>query len=185
MANVIQSLHEDHANMALLLNAIERQLAIFDQGETPDYDIIQGVLDYCLNYPDLYHHPKEDLVYRHLARRNPDAVEILGDLRAAHRNLADLTRGFSAAVHNVLQDLQVPRGIFDQIAYRFLEEYRRHMIMEDEIFLPAAAGSLTAQDWDEIDAQMKDQDDPLFGAAPEKRFAALREEVLAWAQEAG
>ena len=58
MTDIIDSLHEDHANLAKLLDALERQLGLFDQGETPDYDIVRGVVDYCLGYPDLYHHPR-------------------------------------------------------------------------------------------------------------------------------
>ena len=42
MTNIIDSLHQDHANLAKLLDALERQLALFDEGETPDYDIVRG-----------------------------------------------------------------------------------------------------------------------------------------------
>ncbi len=85
--------------MAKLLSALERQLAVFDQGESPDYDIVQGVIDYCLNYPDLYHHPKEDLVLERLQAVDPVAAAGIGDLAAEHQDLANLTRRFAAAVH--------------------------------------------------------------------------------------
>ena len=34
------------------------------------------------------------------------------------------------------------------------------------------------EDWDAIDAQVSDPEDPRFGARVEKRFAALRQEIL-------
>ena len=49
VTDIIDSLHEDHANLAKLLGALERQLALFDEGESPDYDIVRGVVDYCLD----------------------------------------------------------------------------------------------------------------------------------------
>ena len=32
----------------------------------PDYEVIQGIVDYFLTYPSQYPHPKEDLVFRRL-----------------------------------------------------------------------------------------------------------------------
>ncbi len=184
MTDVIDSLHQDHANLAKLLDALERQLALFDEGETPDFDIVRGVIDYCLNYPDLYHHPKEDLVLERLQAADPVAAAAVGDLAAEHRDLAALTHRFADAVQAVLQDLEVPRGPFDEAARRFLETYREHMNKEEREFLPAARRSLGETDWADIDARLAQPEDPLFGAPGEERFAALSRDILAWAEEA-
>ncbi len=184
MTNIIDSLHEDHANLTKLLDALERQLGLFDLGETPDYDIVRGVVDYCLNYPDLYHHPKEDLVLEHLKAADPVAAAAIGDLAAEHQVLAALTRHFADAIDAILQDIQVPRGPFEDAAHRFLEAYREHMNKEERAFLPAARRALGAADWAEIDARLSRPEDPLFGAPGEERFTALRQDILYWAQEA-
>jgi hemerythrin-like domain-containing protein len=184
VTDIIDSLHEDHANLAKLLDALERQLALFDEGETPDYDIVRGVVDYCLNYPDIYHHPKEDLVLERLKAADPMAAAAVGDLAAEHEGLAALTRRFADAIDAILQDIQVPRGPFEDAARQFLETYREHMNKEERVFLPAARRALGAADWAEIDARLSQPEDPLFGAPDEARFAALRQDILYWAQEA-
>lgn len=183
MARAVESLFQDHANMAKLLDALERQVALFERGEAPDYDVVQGILDYCLNYPDLYHHPKEDLILQRLRLRDPAAAEAIGDLHGEHRRLGALTRRFAAAVRGVLQDLEIPREAFGHIAREFLTLYREHMSLEERVFLPAAVRSLSAEDWDEIDARAGERRDPVFGPEGEARFAALRAKVLAWAAE--
>ena len=183
MTDVIDSLHQDHANLAKLLDALERQLALFDEGETPDYDIVRGVVNYCLDYPDLYHHPKEDLVLEHLKAADPVAAAAIGDLAAEHEDLAALTRRFADAIDAILQDIQVPRGPFEDAARRFLEAYREHMEKEERELLPAARRALGAADWAEIDARLSQPEDPLFGAPGEERFAALRQDILYWAKE--
>ena len=182
--NVIDALYQDHANLAKLLDALERQLAVFDQGETPDYDIIQGVIDYCLNYPDRYHHPKEDLVLERLQALDPVAAAAIGDLAAEHEDLASLTRRFADAVHAILQDIEVPRGPFEDAARRFLEAYREHMDKEEQAFLPAARRSLSEADFADIEARLSSREGPLFGAGGEERFAALRQDILHWAEDA-
>jgi hemerythrin-like domain-containing protein len=185
VSEILAALRQDHRNLGQLLAAVERQLARFDQGGDPDYDILQGVLDYCLTYPDLYHHPKEDLVYDRLRRRDPAAAAAIGDLQAEHRTLAEATRRFGSALRSVLQEAEFPRKAFDRIARAFLESYRRHMAMEEGTFFPAALAHLTADDWAAIDAKMKAQKDPVFSGAGESRYAALRADILAWAAEEG
>jgi hemerythrin-like domain-containing protein len=183
MAKILDSLQRDHANLGKLLDVLEQQLAVFEEGGQPDYDIIQGALDYCLSYQDLYHHPKEDLVFKHLRARDPAAAGAYGDLLGQHSDLAELTRRFAAGLHNVLNEQEIPRDSFTQLAHRFLEVYRGHIRTEDENFLPAAERALAEEDWAEIDAEMSERGDPLFGPNSEERYARLRQEVLAWAEE--
>ncbi len=184
MTDVLDAIHEDHANMAQMLNALERQLQVFDAGDTPDYDIVRGVVAYCLEYPVLYHHPKEDLVFERLKAVDPDAAAEVGDLPGEHGELAAQTRRLQEAVAAVLGDLEVPRGRFDATLREFLDAYRRHMNEEERTFLPAARRALSAEDLAEIETRLRNPDDPLFGTPSEDRFAALRRNVLAWAEDA-
>ena len=185
MTDVLDAIYEDHANMAKMLDALERQLQVFDAGETPDYDIVRGVVDYCLDYPDLYHHPKEDLVFERLEAVDPEAATEVGDLPGEHAELTVLTHRLRDAVEAVLGDLEVPRGRFDETLRAFLDATRRHMALEESAFLPAARRALSAADLAEIDARLDPRGDPLFGAPSEERFAALRQNILNWAEDGG
>ncbi len=184
MTDVLDAIHEEHSNMTKMLDALERQLAVFDAGETPDYDIVRGVVEYCLDYSDLYHHPKEDLVFERLRAADPEAAAEVGDLPGEHRELSALTRRLQEAVAAVLSDLEVPRGRFDETLREFLDAFRRHMDMEERVLLPAARRALSADDLSEIQDRLDHPEDPLFGALGEKRFAALRQDILAWAADA-
>lgn len=182
MAEVIRLLQAEHASLAKFLTALEHQLDRFRQGEPTDYDIVQGVVDYCLAYPDLYHHPKEDLVYEKLRIRDEALADRIGDVVADHERLARLTRRFAAAVHNVLQEVDVSRDAFEQTANDFLYAYRSHMREEEEQLFPAALRALTEEDWREIDSKVTRPEDPLFGESGDRRFVRLRQEILAWDQ---
>ena len=63
MAETMRLLCEEHANVAKLLYVLERRIETFNDGGQPDYDIVEGVIGYCLSFPELRHHPKEDLVF--------------------------------------------------------------------------------------------------------------------------
>ncbi len=188
MPDVLDAIHEDHINMTQMLDALERQLAVFDADEEPDYDIVRGVVEYCIGYPGLYHHPKEDLVFERLRKLDPAAAAEVGDLPGEHQALAARTRRLRDTVEAVLNDLEVPRGPFHQTLREFLDVNRRHMALEETTFLPAARRALSAAELAAIGARQaarpNPREDPLFGASGEERFAALRRDILNWAEDA-
>ena len=180
MSAVMEILNQDHRNLDRLLTALERQIVHFERGEETDLDIIKAVVDYCLTYPDLCHHPKEDLVLRQLRLRQPDAAASIGDLEEEHRRLADTTRRFAAAVHQILIGGERIDSAFGENARTFLEAYRHHMEMEETAFFPLAQRHLTAEDWAVVDREVEQMVDPLFGGRVEERYKVLRNEILLW-----
>lgn len=178
MSKLLDTLRGDHVNMTRLLDALERELAVFDSGDRPDYEFIAGLIEYCQGFPDRYHHPREDLIVDAMQRRAPDADDELALLADEHETLTALTARFAETVGQVLQDQEIPRGRFDEMAREFIDFYRRHLAWEEETVFPRAEQLLTEPDWGVIDARLAAPDDPLFGGAEEERFRALRRALL-------
>lgn len=181
MSEIIWKLRDDHKKFARLMDLIAREVRAFDAGEIPDYDLVCNILEYTQNYPDLYHHPLEDLVLEKVRLRDPEAAENVGNLDREHEKLAGLTRRFAAALHNVIQDAELPREWFIDIASDYLTHQRRHMQMEEVLFFPPALRSLTDEDWDEIKSKATVPDDPLFGEGSDReKYDRLHQEILKW-----
>ena len=183
MSEVIRVLRREHANMASLVKALEWQINEFEQGARPDYEVIRTAIDYFLSFPDLYHHPKEDLVYARLLARDPAAAAPIGDLRHEHEMVAVRTREFSSGLNAILDEAQVPRESFVRWARDFIDLQMKHMRMEEEVFFPTALRVLSAEDWQALTAEMTSEQDPLFGESVGQRFETLREAVLRWQKE--
>ena len=184
MPKILDDLHADHMNMARLYDLIGRELKAFTAGGLPDYELVQKILDYCLSYPDQVHHPKEDLVFAKLKARRPKAADAIGDLTDEHRKLKAFTRRFATALANVLEDEQLPRDWFLDLANDFLAFSRRHMQMEEVLFFPAARKHLTAADWAEIETAIARRVGRSSDAARRERFAAGLGEIMAWGKVA-
>lgn len=184
MSEILKRLKADHRNTAHLLDLLERQLAVLEQGDArPNYELLQTILEYLLGYPDSTHHPREDVVYRLLHRRAPEAARQVGDLLREHGELGALTRRFAQAIDRVLLDLDVPRQRLVALGREFVHRYRSHMAREDANFFPAAVAQLTPEDWMIADSEFDGTNDPLFGPQVEQRFARLRREIEALAQD--
>jgi hemerythrin-like domain-containing protein len=178
MVQVIEQLGRDHRNMRLLLDIIEEETQAYREGSVPDFDLLQMIADYTLHYPDLIHHPKEDLVFERLVIRDPEARIFIGDLVKEHKRLSALTRRFAAAISNVAHDVELPREWLDALTREYLLANRMHMQTEEEHFLPRAMAMLTEGDWAVIDERVTDTDDPVFGERVADAYLSLHERIL-------
>ncbi len=184
MARALDTLKQEHRDMEKLLHALERQLAAFDDGKPVDYEIVEAIVDYSFAYPDLCHHPVEDAIYERLRQRDRGALDRRVDLQAEHRKLAELTRKFSALLKGVMQEIHTPRDWFSKTARDYVDFTRNHMEMEERYFFPVAEAVLTADDWSGIEARIDSEQDPLFSARVHRRLQRLRDDILAWEEDA-
>ena len=90
-AKVLAELREDHRNMALMLNILERQSNRIYEGEEPDYELLQDIMHYMTVYPDAVHHPKEDRIYAELKAVRPDLSTGFERITMDHRHIAELS----------------------------------------------------------------------------------------------
>jgi hemerythrin-like domain-containing protein len=181
---IIELLTQEHRNIEKLLLVLEQELNVFDRGERPDYEVIWAVIAYFQVYPEVYHHPQEDLVFQKLKAREPAAAAQIGDLEAEHHTGASRLRGAAHAIETVLMDREVPRQSVDSIIRDFIAHQRRHIAMEESEFFPAAVKALEPQDWAEIRSAGLTGPDPLFSEAVEKRFETVRSHILQLEQDA-
>ena len=181
---IIERLSREHRNIEMLLAVLEHELEIFDRGDRPDYEVIRGIISYFELYPEVYHHPQEDLVFAKLRIRDPAAAAKVGDLALEHQKGAERLRRVAQAVDSVLADREILRQYVGHIVRDFIEYERRHIMMEDRDFFPAALKALESQDWTEIALALTSHEDPLFSEAAEETFDALRARILQLEQKA-
>ncbi|MGH6883159.1 MAG: hemerythrin domain-containing protein, partial [Hypericibacter sp.] len=105
MMQVLDQIGRDHRNMRLVLDIVEEEVSAYHEGRNPDFDLLRSIAEYTLHYPDLFHHPKEDLVFERLVMRDPSAKAVIGDLIREHERLGELTRRFAAAIANAARDV--------------------------------------------------------------------------------
>jgi len=177
MSNVVVLLQADHGNVKKLLDVVRQQSLNIAQHGPVNYPLLECIFSYLSGYPDQCHHPKEDVLYRKLQSRCPEMTGSLDDLVSEHETLAHATSHLKQAIGESRFDPSTPNErLADQLmAYQDL--YRRHMLMEDLHFFPAALQLLSRDDFEEIDFTLFDKPDPLFDVASEARYAELRNEI--------
>jgi hemerythrin-like domain-containing protein len=179
MARTIEDLEIDHRNMRQLLAIIEEEMDAYGRGGVPDFDLLDLIVDYILNYPEISHHPREDAIYAVLMRRDPVSAAAIGNLMEEHRQLSALTHRLAAAIANVERDVETPKEWLEALVREYLARNRRHMQAEEQHFFPRAIAALSDTDWAEIDGRLHRLVDPLFGGKVAQDYLRLHQRIMA------
>ncbi len=177
MADAISLWNRDHTNFAVLLDLLERQLDLFHQGESPDYEMMSDIMFYMTHYTDLVHHPKEDLAFAKICECEPGMHPVIDELTAQHVLLREAGHALIQGLDDIVNGSITSRERVEAPARTYIEIFRRHMEREESILQPLVMKLLQARDWAAIDATVSHIEDPLFGSNCEERYAALRQQI--------
>jgi len=178
MPDTLRLLRLEHENQRKLLELIEDQVATADAGAPMDEELLSLACEYFSDYPDRCHHPKEDLVYKLLSKRDPESCAGLRNLLAEHLRLHEHAEAFAEAVRRMREEPQTAEPSAREVIREFTQRYRQHMQDEEERFFRLAEERLLKDDWATLDFVIFDQNDPLFDDAAEERFSALRKRIV-------
>lgn len=173
---ILQALAEEHIYQLRVVRLLERQVAALNQRQTPDYEVMHGVMRYMTNYPDRFHHPKEDLVFRKVMERDPASRPQVRQLLREHESIIARGAELLAAIDRCRADPgKADTHALRKSAHAYIGALRRHMDVEMLKIFPRARAVLRAGDWAEVDARMKPILDPVF-AETAAEFRTLRAE---------
>lgn len=166
--------HAEHVNFVRLLDLLEQQVEAFRKDAHPDYELMLDICEYLQHFPDRFHHPREDVAFALLARKDPKLAEQVERLRHEHRIIAWVGKQFMSLLSACVDGSLVGRAEVEACASMYLVYYRQHLAEEEREILPAAAKMLTPADWAEVGVAVPSARDPLFGDDFTERYRDLR-----------
>ena len=173
MSDVLDKLTADHAHIGRLLELFEEQVQLIHAGQNPDASLMQDIMGYMTHYPDLIHHPLEELVFEHILKRDPGAREILQSLHNQHDELAHAGHDLKMCVDSLESESLVRRDVLDKLSSDYLCALKQHMRDEEEHAFPLARSLLDASEWDVIRAEFKVKDHEVFGKVLDDHYQTL------------
>ena len=177
MADPVAVWHAEHMRFVSLLDFIEQQMSAFHEGKDPDYQLIYDVVFYLHHYADHYHHPREDVAFARLVKRDPGQRLPINRLLQEHRVLETAGETLLKYVDDILEDRVIQRATVEAAAATYLVYYRHHLAVEESEVLPHASRTLKPDDWAAIAAAVPVVPDPLFGDDVGERYRELRKRM--------
>lgn len=174
---VIQDEHQAVSAMLRSLNMLMRMAR--DARQPPPFDVLRAMLFYVDEFPERLHHPKEsELLFPKVRARCPELGPLLDQLDTDHAlgeaSIRELEHRMLA--YEVMGESR--REAFDQALTRYVDNYLKHMALEESAILPAAREHLRPEDWAEIDKAFEANRDPLTGHAASEEYAPLFRKIV-------
>jgi len=171
----IRAIQEEHDCLAAIINGMRHFVRqIETTGKAPDLKVFRAMLLYISEYPEKVHHPKEDhYLFARLRQRSPTAAAVIAELELQHAQGEALVHGLEHALlrYEFLGDSAFPA--FAKLVDSYAEFYFQHMKLEENLILPAANESFSADDWAAVDAAFAQNNDPLLGGGYGKEYEKL------------
>ncbi len=170
---LMSGLRGDHRNMVMLLDLLDAEIDRLAVSGEPDYDFVRDIMLYVTEYPDVVHHPKEDIVYRHLKSLRPEIHTDLERVETDHQYLEELGRKLRNGIEAISIGANLNRDELIEKLYHYTDQHREHMYWE-EINLFSLADELQHHgDWSEVVLKNNEISDPLFGSPVERKYRRL------------
>ena len=129
-------------------------------------------MSYMTEYPDAYHHPREDAMFARLAKRDSSLLARIAEIKRAHRTIGAAGKKLLAALQRLEGNTRVDEGSVISRMNDYVKALREHMSIEERDLFQRAREVLDERDLEEIDRAFARVIDPLFEAAVEDAFAA-------------
>ena len=169
--------HAEHVNFLRLLDMLEKQICAFQAGEQPNYELMRNGVQYLRYFPERYHHPREDIAFALLLKKNPGLRSQISFLLQEHRVISSAGGELLARLGDAASDAMVSRESLEAAAATYLLYYRHHINNEEREILPLAAQHLTSADWKAVAGAVPPAHDPLFGDDADTQYRDLRRQI--------
>ncbi len=176
---MLQALHQEHINIARLLDVLRQQLFAIRSEHPVRYRLLKDVLSYLSEVSDQCHHPQEDLIYDYYLKYRCQDDQITTRLHQEHELVVEAGKELAALVDMILMDAVIP---LDQLMAKlesFIVLQQRHMDFEESEVFPELRTSLTEDDWRHLEQNWhyRTADDPLFGREVAERYRDLSNSI--------
>ncbi|MBT8446149.1 MAG: hemerythrin domain-containing protein, partial [Gammaproteobacteria bacterium] len=88
---VFEQFSKDHRSMARVVQLIEREAHLLIDGGEVDFLLLTDCFGYIKAYPDQFHHPFEDIMFRRLRQRSSESAADIQRLLLEHQELSKLS----------------------------------------------------------------------------------------------
>ncbi|MFT7461546.1 MAG: hemerythrin-like domain-containing protein [Planctomycetota bacterium] len=184
MKQTLVEIHNDHLNYARLLDQLKTDIEKLQQSTNPDFIRLYDIMNYLTNYPDVSHHPIEEIIFARLKRKAPESIGLINQLNSEHKELAKLGHILKEELQKVTSGAIVSKDNILNAAKDYCELLSNHMNVEESQIFPIIENMLTHEDWLLLDVQISALTDTLFGDAIQEQFSDLYKRITLSKDEA-
>jgi hemerythrin-like domain-containing protein len=182
MQTAIEIMRAEHRTLGAAIHALVGIVdTVVARSGRPDFNLLRALLGYIDQFPDQFHHPKEDqYLFRLLRLRAPEAEGDLAQLEDEHRVNKELMISLcnSLEVWRKNPDFRDALLHFQSQVKHYADFHWAHMRREENNIFPLAESRLLPEDWAELNTAFAGNHDPLFGLSAKEHYDEMLRRIV-------
>ncbi|NYZ11265.1 hemerythrin domain-containing protein [Azospirillum sp. RWY-5-1] len=175
----LQRIVAEHKAIAAMMNVMEAEIIELEAKGAFDIDLVRLILSYMAEYPDRFHHPKEELLFAAATAKRPSFATLAAAIHDEHENLPGATEDLLKTLDVIEIGQSMPLDEVLGALKSYVVNQRAHMAAEKDQLFPALLEILGADDWTVAEAQAAAIEDPLAGGSDPGPYRRLQDLILA------
>jgi len=173
MQNVVDQIRYDHISMSRILLLTEKELVKLKSEGTADFNLLLDCMRYMIEYADIAHHPKEDVMMDCIYGRLPELDKVIDEIKFQHGSIAEKSIAFAEIINAATVEQFVEKERIVALGQSYVSMQRKHIRLEEESLLRKLKTLLTDDDETEINEMYSKYLDPQLKDNFEKEYNSL------------
>jgi hemerythrin-like domain-containing protein len=145
----------------------------------PDFDLLAAMLYYIDQFPERFHHPREEAtLFARIQERTATADQLLDSLQNEHQRGTQLVGDLALKLVRFQGGGRAELASFASAVSAYLPFNWAHMRAEEDDLFPIAERFLHPADWAAIEAAFANNDDPIFGRSQDPRYSRVYTRIV-------
>jgi hemerythrin-like domain-containing protein len=150
MKELIDTLTRHHRNFEHLLDIVETEVKVLENGGQPDYALLRNIMLYLTRYAVPFHDPAEAAIGERLLGKEPARQGLIRRLQEQQETVRRSGPALLAELDAVEAGAFILRAQIGAPGRVYAGALRRHMMMEEEELFPTALRLFGAEDWNVV-----------------------------------
>lgn len=176
--SVVETIKQEHRALGSVVSVVQRVLqAIAAEKAEPDFALLSAALYYIDDFPERFHHPKEDeFLFKAIRGHAAEFDAILDELQNEHVRSAQMVRDMHRALVRYIAGAYGSLQLLIDCVGAYALMLSDHMKKEEEL-LTRVNGHLEEPEWRDIANAFASNEDPLAGYRIRTEFRKLRRRI--------
>jgi hemerythrin-like domain-containing protein len=172
--DILVLVKNEHKYTLMLLSVLREQLAEFDIGKTPDYQLMYDTIRYINDFPEKFNHPNKHALIQAIIDKAPENNEVLESLLAEKRQINPRCKEVIRALKGLLKEESILKEEQLKIFCKnFVELLESHIEIESQLLFTKARTELSNEDLNLFDVKFIDDEDQALSNIIEERYKEL------------
>lgn len=172
---IMDQLHQDHLHYLTLLELLYTNLRESGSGA---YLKMRLIMNYLSRYPDVFHHPYENIIFEEILKRDDSLTEAIELLLDEHTRFYASSQVLLEELDAVVNGHIIRKQMIEDAARRYSTSLKSHIDLEENRVYPVIVEKMTEADWESLRVKLDRIQDPVYGEAVRDEFKTLYRQIM-------